>query len=131
MFESMDIQFGKEKGTIEARRIIEMLSILESSPSDPNRVRESEPDTFDMGSNKVAIVYNKILRFSGIEVTDMEVAIKLRDDAEFVKKAYSEIGKILTALRPPKEYAPQVEEEKPQVEKKKPRARVRKKKVVA
>ena len=68
MFDGLDVEFEGKKGRVDSRRIIELLSILESSPSDPNRVREEEPETFNMGRNKVAIVYNKILRFAGINV---------------------------------------------------------------
>ena len=122
MFDGLDVEFEGKKGRVDARRIIELLSVLESSASDPNRVREEEPETFNMGRNKVAIVYNKILRFAGINVFDMDVAIKLRSDVDFVKQAYSDIGKILTALRPPEDYAPQVSEDP------KPKAKARKKK---
>tara|TARA_R110000796_G_scaffold72029_2_gene163274 strand:- start:316 stop:696 length:381 start_codon:yes stop_codon:yes gene_type:complete len=125
MFDGMDVEFEGKKGRVDSRRIIELLSILESSPSDPNRVREEEPETFNMGRNKVAIVYNKILRFSGISVSDFDVAVKLRSDVDFVKTAYSDIGQILTALRPPEDYAPQVEEGS------KPNASSKKKKVAA
>jgi len=122
MFDGMDIEFGLKKGRIDSRKIIELLSILESTASDPNRVREEEPQTFDMGRNKVAIVYNRILRFVGIDATDMEIALQLRIDVDFVKKVYSEIGQVLTALRPPEEYAPQAEESP------KPEAKARKEK---
>jgi len=122
MFDGLDVEFEGKKGRVDARRIIELLSVLESSASDPNRVREEEPETFNMGRNKVAIVYNKILRFAGINVFDMDVAVKLRSDVDFVKQAYSDIGQILTALRPPEDYAPQVSEDP------KPKAKARKKK---
>jgi len=122
MFDGLDVEFEGKKGRVDARRIIELLSVLESSASDPNRVREEEPETFNMGRNKVAIVYNKILRFAGINVFDMDVAVKLRSDVDFVKQAYSDIGKILTALRPPEDYAPQVSEDP------KPKAKAQKKK---
>ena len=122
MFDGLDVEFEGKKGRVDARRIIELLSVLESSASDPNRVREEEPETFNMGRNKVAIVYNKILRFAGINVFDMDVAMKLRSDVDFVKTAYSDIGQILTALRPPEDYAPQVSEDP------KPNAKVQEKK---
>lgn len=106
MFQGLKFSFNGKDGEISPRQIISCLAMLESDAKDPNRVREEEPHTFDMGINKVAIVYQRILNFAGIECTDLDIALKFREDPKQVTEAHRVILGVVTALRPPTDYKP-------------------------
>lgn len=106
MFETITLEDHKGKSsTIPAGRIMELLAVLQSKKSDPNRLAITDPDSLaDIEPPRAAVIYSRMLDFNGVKASANDIGARMFQEPEYMAKVYEGILAPIQMLQPPEDF---------------------------